>query len=638
MNDSSYASTKNDNEFLKALADGGFQVGELAKVYHPKGVDVDTLDRGSALARTAELLKQDKVTIFEAAISFGPYLIRVDILEKIGNSFRLSEVKSSTFDSEKIKEFGFFTKSRKTIASEWEPYLIDVAFQTHVLKEAFPDCNISSNIVLVDKDVASTADGLNQMFVILPVGKDGKKIRVANGVNAKSVGEKILRSICVDDEVKFLWKQSYGEHRDFKGYAAWLASVYQESKFVKSPVSNDCRSCEYRIPKNEIKDDKKSGFDYCLSTILNISNSNLKKEFVFDIRNFWRKVPDLLAAKKYFMSSLSDDDVDPKPRDDSRGWSQSERQLLQISAAKNISQNVWVLSEQLASELKEWTFPLHFIDFETCRVAIPFHKGRKPYEQIAFQFSHHTVSESGDISHESQFLDVEKGKFPNFNFVRALKKALSKDNGTIFRYHNHENTVLNEIRSQILLEKPPLPDAKELVEFIDSITYRKGPKGEKILGSRAMVDLCEVVERFYFHRSMGGRTSIKKVLPAILQDSTFLRSKYSKAIKDLGISSLAHGSLTLIKFDSLGNVLDPYESLPPVFTDMEVPDNVHVDGEIRGGGAAMTAYARLQFSEVNGELAEHIKSALLRYCELDTFAMVLIWEYWKDDLIKRKVA
>ena len=44
----------------------------------------------------------------------------------------------------------------------------------------------------------------------------------------------------------------------------------------------------------------------------------------------------------------------------------------------------------------------------------------------------------------------------------------------------------------------------------------------------------------------------------------------------------------------------------------------------------MTAYARLQFSDVSETEREATRKALLRYCELDTLAMVMIWEAWKD--------
>ena len=42
--------------------------------------------------------------------------------------------------------------------------------------------------------------------------------------------------------------------------------------------------------------------------------------------------------------------------------------------------------EGIKNEMDTWKFPLHFIDFETSAVALPFYEGMRPYEQIAFQF------------------------------------------------------------------------------------------------------------------------------------------------------------------------------------------------------------------------------------------------------------
>jgi hypothetical protein len=39
-----HANTKNEDEFLAMLTDGGFQVGELAKLMYPDGVDIKTND------------------------------------------------------------------------------------------------------------------------------------------------------------------------------------------------------------------------------------------------------------------------------------------------------------------------------------------------------------------------------------------------------------------------------------------------------------------------------------------------------------------------------------------------------------------------------------------------------------------
>ena len=38
-----YSNKKSEDEFLMALAEGGFQVGELAKHYHPGGHDITSL-------------------------------------------------------------------------------------------------------------------------------------------------------------------------------------------------------------------------------------------------------------------------------------------------------------------------------------------------------------------------------------------------------------------------------------------------------------------------------------------------------------------------------------------------------------------------------------------------------------------
>ena len=79
-----YANSKLDNPFLKALANGGFQVGALAKCYWPEGIDVTSTNHEQAYQETAELLRKTNVVIFEAALRFENLFVRVDVLEKKG--------------------------------------------------------------------------------------------------------------------------------------------------------------------------------------------------------------------------------------------------------------------------------------------------------------------------------------------------------------------------------------------------------------------------------------------------------------------------------------------------------------------------------------------------------------------------
>ena len=80
--------------------------------------------------------------------------------------------------------------------------------------------------------------------------------------------------------------------------------------------------------------------------------------------------------------------------------------------------------------------------------------------------------------------------------------------------------------------------------------------------------------------------------------------------------------------------IDPYRLLPKLFTD-ESPRDYEIIFEhdrITDGGAAMTAYGKLQFQEMSPQERASIESALLKYCELDTLAMVMIYEAWKAEL------
>ena len=82
-----------------------------------------------------------------------------------------------------------------------------------------------------------------------------------------------------------------------------------------------------------------------------------------------------------------------------------------------------------------------------------------------------------------------------------------------------------------------------------------------------------------------------------------------------------------------GQVRDPYDLLPPMFEDPSAAEIASIDAglapELQEGGAAMAAYARLQFEEIDPREREAICEALLRYCELDTLAMVMAVQAWR---------
>ena len=314
--------------------------------------------------------------------------------------------------------------------------------------------------------------------------------------------------------------------------------------------------------------------------------------------------------------------------------STGERQWTQVEKARTNDETPFVMKEELKEEMANWKFPLHFIDFETSAVALPFTAGRHPYEQVAFQFSHHQYNEDGSIEHKSEFISNKPGEFPNFKFVRALQQALGNDEGTIFRFAAHENSIINAIINQ--LSASTESDKNELITFLQTITVATKNNALQWEGERAMVDLNKVVKDYYYNPYTKGSNSIKAVLPAALHSSNFLKAKYAKSLNENGVSSKNFPSdFVWLQFDSNG-VINPYKMLPSLFENLEEEDKEHFISEmedIADGGAALTAYAKLQYQDMTAEERNEITKGLLKYCELDTLAMVMIYEHFKHDLI-----
>jgi hypothetical protein len=94
-----YPDNRDSNPYLALLAEGGYMVEALAKAKYADGVQLE-YGRGVAedYQRTVDHLAGEQVTLFEATLLVGRQQARVDILEKTGNSVRLLEVKSKSFD------------------------------------------------------------------------------------------------------------------------------------------------------------------------------------------------------------------------------------------------------------------------------------------------------------------------------------------------------------------------------------------------------------------------------------------------------------------------------------------------------------------------------------------------------------
>lgn len=673
---SDYLDRNKDNDFLQALADGGYQIGELAKFkYHPDPIGaqitVESLKHDEALSATnTKLLTPGRVVVAEAALKYQNYFVRVDILirDDTNRSVQLIEVKSKSIDSGTV-EAGF-KGVRGNYVPDWLPYLYDIAFQTEVAQKVFPGYVIQPKLLLINSDAVCDTNALHQKFKIVQRpsenGRPMMDVECPVGLTSKDLGSlSILTEVDVGSVVEDLRRRTIGNaphapayaNRDLFTYMEWSASLFERGERYFGGVSKLCKSCQFRASTD---DPERSGVHECWESAIEkgqIAGAQNPKDRAIPLSiDIWgggagsKSIADVVIERhRAFLADVQEDDIRPKKIKQAKVMSALERRMAQVQGAK-VGGAIY-LNEPRLSEMDTWGWPLHMIDFETSAPAIPFFKGMHPYQTLAFQFSHHIMEKDKDgcvsIRHAHQWISTKAETFPSIEFVRELRRALMPNGfleGMVFRYHNHENTVLRSLRRVIDAKRAEVQDADDLIRFIELITKptgdEKGEEGE-VEGDKAMVDLHRLVQEGYYSYKSGGSISLKYILPAILHDAPNTAAMYSKpGIYGVGLP------LSSLNFAEAGGHVwlqaekgnDPYKTLPKIFggkndeldmmlarlTGDEEVDGQSEGGAINQGGLAMTAYNYTQFASLDEADRQTIEKALLRYCELDTLAMVIL--------------
>ena len=123
-----------------------------------------------------------------------------------------------------------------------------------------------------------------------------------------------------------------------------------------------------------------------------------------------------------------------------------------------------------------------------------------------------------------------------------------------------------------------------------------------------------------------------------MNDSQFIKDKYSQAVYGIQkeVKSLNFKNHKWVKFAEDGTVKDPYKNLPHLENilsqELQKMEKLYSNNKLTDGGAAMTAWAFMQFGDMGDAEKKSISKALKRYCELDTMAMVIIMESWIDQI------
>lgn len=583
-----YPTLMDNNEYMEMLADGGYMVGKMAQLLYEGGIVIEG-NTEDCIKQTEELLQQENVVLFEPAISINNKLIRIDVLVKKGNKFELIEVKSKSIDGERYDE-----EQDDYFKSAWDPYIQDVAYQKLVLQEKFPKAKIDSFLLLPDKAKSTKIEGLINWFQLQEVKKT-KSFRSVEVLFSGDVEQlrkdHILRLVKLNDLVQACMPMVKEKAAEF------LEALLAEER-IATQISIACKACEYRVNDEEYP---KSGFETCwgkLAKVVNKKGEELPHILELgQLGNLNRAsgisngINNLIEEGKVAIKDIPEyyfykDDGTPR---------YNARPLYQATRTDEF------LLPEFKSEVEGIEYPLFFIDFETSQMAIPYHANMRPYQKVLFQWSCHVLREEGGTLEHYEWINTEQ-TYPNMEFLQTLKNLIGTK-GTILTWSAYENSQFKMMID--ILENTDAADG-ELLQWLNQITHRHAGDTSMIVDMNKLALYC------YFHPIMGGRTSIKVTLPAVLASTKSDKIKnYLKAE-------------SLLAYNEQGQLINPYKLLPQVGI-------IEQAEYVADGSGAMRAYQDMLYGKNahNAEIKQAYKQALLKYCKLDTLAMVVIWEHWK---------
>lgn len=559
-----------DDPFLKFLAEEGRIVERAGRRLFANAHLVKEQSPERAFAETLRWLQEDQVTLFEACLIGDGFIARPDVLIKRGEKIFLIEIKSKVADLAAHRQGRMLINFYGNIRAEWRDYVYDLAFQCAVVARAVPTATILPFFLLPEE--RSTAEFTEANAVLKetedpPSDEEEVKLRRSRSVmkffSAREVTERIAEATRVEMNA--------------------MRTVLESGERPPSPLKYGCRNCEFRLANGT---DRTDGWHQCWGSAAEPS------PHLFDLHQLYSLRANgnlLLADEKIASRNTSLFDVSTSELHGKH----AARQRIQLENQK--SETEW-LDPALRNEILRLKWPIVFLDFETAMGAIPWYQGMRPYELLPFQFSAHVLLEDGSCQHHEWLNTTDTP--PQLRFIRALRMTIG-DEATILTYTGYEDRVLREAKDYL---KREVGGSEEEQLWITTL-----------LLSGRLVDQHEWVLRWYFHPSMEGRTSLKKVLPAIWQSNLGLRHSPSfEQYFDLG---------------SDGAVLDPYQTLPTARID-------GVEFEVREGCAAMQVYREMirGVGEKNSDAKSELASLLRAYVTLDTASQWILFEHWRQRL------
>jgi hypothetical protein len=227
--------------------------------------------------------------------------------------------------------------------------------------------------------------------------------------------------------------------------------------------SKHCRTFAYSHP--EIP-------DYSVHDIVRIGQSK-------------KKLGDLIKKRIYSVGDVPDD------------YKLGDAQTMQVRAHK--AQQPIIDLEAIQQALGGYTFPIHFLDYETYAPAIPAFDGYSSYRRIPFQLSLHVLRDAGSEPEHVEFLHLDRSD-PTLAVAELLDGKIERNGTVLAWYAPFERGVNKEIGGRL-----------------------GGPHAERMQQINGqMQDLRDIFSKLhYVDAAFRGGTSIKDILPVMVPELSY---------------------------------------------------------------------------------------------------------------------
>jgi hypothetical protein len=344
---------------------------------------------------------------------------------------------------------------------------------------------------------------------------------------------------------------------------------------LEAPIGHACKSCEFRLSAPGAL----HGFAECWGGFARVT------PLVLDLYHASETL--VAGAVHSGRVSLLDINEEALTKSDGSVGAVAQRQRIQIRHTRTATP--WI-DAGLRRVIEGVEYPLHFIDFEAARMALPPHAGMRPYGLLAFQWSCHTIAHPGAALEHRDWLNTVD-YWPNAAFARALRDCIGRT-GTVLAWAQFERSTLKDVVKELALFDEDEPELRAWLEWLTT--------------PGRILDLNRTTLDHFFHPAMGASTSIKYVLDALWKSDPAMRARFKEVMRRDGDPHLG-----------------PYAALPP----LEI--NGKSQSVVEGTGAVRAYEAMMYGAERDEPGTKAAWERLLRqYCALDTLAMVLIWEHW----------